>query len=72
MYRCDVSLTGEPSPAGDVAGGGVGQDQAGRREAGGADGGGEGDGRGQFDEGDVVTGQTGTQSWRDESSQLHF
>lgn len=48
------SLTGEPTPTGDVAGGPVGEDETLVWEAGGRDGVRDGDGRRQLDEGDVV------------------
>jgi len=49
-------LTGKSPPAGDVAGSAVRQDGAGGRQAGGHDGVREGDGGGELDQGDVVTG----------------
>ena len=48
-------LTGESSPAADVAGSAMRQVHAGVRQAGGHDGVGEGDGGGQLDQGDVIT-----------------
>ena len=50
-----LRLTGESTPAADVAGSAVGQDHAPGREAGGHDGVREGDGGRQLDKGDVVT-----------------
>lgn len=48
------SLTGESTPAGDVAGGSVGEDETLLWEAGGCDDVREADGRRQFDQGDVI------------------
>ena len=50
-------LTGESSPAADVAGSAMRQVHAGVGQAGGHDGVGEGDGGGQLDQGDVITGK---------------
>ena len=50
-------LTGDASPAGDVAGLVVGQQEAGLRKTGGHDGVREGDGGLQLDQGDVVAGE---------------
>lgn len=49
------SLTGESTPAGDIAGSTVGQDNAAVWEAGRHDGVGEGDRGRQLDQGNVVT-----------------
>lgn len=49
------SLTGESTPAGDVAGGAVGKDDAPVWDAGGRDCVREGDGGRQLDQGNVVT-----------------
>lgn len=49
------TLTGESTPAGDIAGSSVGEDNAPVWEAGGHDGVREDDGGGQLDQGNVIT-----------------